>query len=175
MSSIFFWKEWTKPYRSLWYLLSFIFFFAVAYMWFYYATQPDGVIQWEKIQQQKIVETTVHSFRLGPFQLNVPAESYVIFEYLQGGVLHHNTTASYLFLGILVFCAMIILTIITSLDGFWYYAGMGLFILFCTSLRFDVVALFNVKGILPPLIIISAYTAVSFYFKSVRSHTTFLK
>jgi hypothetical protein len=174
MSSISFWKGWTPSYRKLWFAASGIFLFSLLFMWFSYFQGAGGVIQWEKIQEQKIIETTVHSFRLGPFSLTVPGESYVIFEYLQGGVLQHNTTASYIFLAILMFSAMVLLSAITTFGRFWYFGGMSLFILFVVSLRLDALRIFGMSGIAVPTAILVVFLAVSFYFKSFSPHTSFI-
>lgn len=174
MPPISFWKDWTPSYRKLWFAASGIFIFSLLFMWFSYFQGAEGIIRWEKLQEQQIVEATVHSFRLGPFTLTVPGESYVIFEYLQGGVLQHNTTASYIFLAILMFSAMMLLAVITSLERFWYFAGISLFILFGVSLRIDALRLFGLHGIAVPAAILVVYLAVSFYFKSFRPETSFI-
>src|SRR5687767_11134750 len=106
MSSLFFWKTWSTSNRNVWFMLSFLFIFSILFMWFSYFQGAEGIIDWLKLQDQKVIETAVHQFKLGPFELTVPGESYVIFEYFQGSELHHNITASYIFLFVLVFCAM---------------------------------------------------------------------
>jgi hypothetical protein len=168
MSSLFFWKNWNTTYRRTWFILSGVFIVSLLFMWFCYWQGTEGVIHWERIQEQKTIETTVHSFRLGPFQLTVPGESYVIFEFLQGSDLEHNVTASYIFLGVLIFCAMVLLSIITVLERFWYFAGMSLFILFVVALRLDVLALFGQQGIVVPAAVLLIFLLVSFYFKSIN-------
>jgi hypothetical protein len=173
MQSFFFWKEWPRPYQTLWAALSGLFIFSLLFLWFNYFQGANGVIHWEKIQEQKIVETTVHNFRLGPFQLNVPGESYVIFEYFQGSELHHNTLASYIFLLVLIISSMVLLTAITTLPKFWYFTAMALFILFVLSLRLEVLLLFGLRGFMIPVIIIAFFIALSFYFKSFRPATGF--
>ncbi len=174
MRSLFFWRNWPTDYRLFWFLISAVFIFSICFMWFGYFQGTDGVISWEKIQEQKIIETTVHAYRLGPFTLSVPGESYVIFEYLQGSDLHHNVAASLIFLVVTIICSLILLTIITTLDKFWFFTGMALFILFVVSLRLDVLHLFGLKGIIVPAGILLLFISLSFYFKSIRPHTSFL-
>jgi hypothetical protein len=173
MSSIFFWRDWSAPYKRFWFLLLGLFVISFSLAWYYYFTQPASVISWEKIQEQKVIETTVHSFNVGPFKLSVPAESYVIFEYHQGSDLHHNTLASYIFLGILIFLALVLLTTITAMEGFWYFAAMSLFILFGVSLRLDVLQIFGLTGVIVPTVVLLVFTLLSYYFKSLRPETDF--
>lgn len=173
MLSIFFWRDWSGAYKRFWFLLLGLFIIAFSLAWYYYFTQPAGVISWEKIQEQRIIETTVHAFNVGPFKLSVPAESYVIFEYHQGSDLHHNVFASYTFLGILIFLSLVLLTTITAMEGFWYFAAMSIFILFGVSLRLDVLQIFGLTGVIVPAVVLLVFTLLSYYFKSLRPQTGF--
>jgi hypothetical protein len=174
MSSLYFWKTWTTPYRRIWFALSGVFIFSMLFMWYTYFQGTSGVIHWEKIQEQKTIETVVHDFKLGPFMLKIPGENYLIFEYFQGSDLHHNTTASYVFLLVLIVCVVVLLTVITTLQRFWYFAGMGLFIVFLVSLRLDVLLIFGIRGYTVPAIVLALFVGISFYFNSIRSHTDFI-
>ncbi|HEU5145468.1 MAG TPA: hypothetical protein VFT90_02090, partial [Chryseosolibacter sp.] len=106
MQSLLFWKDWPKNEKTVWLTISCLLIFSIAWMWFSWFRGAEGVIDWQRLQEQKIIETTVHEFRLGPFQLNVPGESYVIFEYINGSAVEHNQVASYLFLGMLIISSM---------------------------------------------------------------------
>lgn len=174
MQSLYFWRNWLPDYRWLWYIFSGVFLFSLIALWFFYFQGPYGIIDWEKIQEQKVIETTVHTFQLGPFQLSVPAESYVIREYLKGSDIHHNFAASYIFLGVLAFSIIVMLTIITTLERFWYLVGMSLFIIFLVALRLEVLMLFGVQGLTVPIIVMALYGLLSYYFKSIRPSVSFI-
>jgi hypothetical protein len=174
MHSFFFWKIWLREYRLFWYIAAGLFFFSLAFMWFSYVRGADGVIEWEKLQEQKAIESTVHTFRLGPFELNVPAESYVIFEYFNGSNIIPDTFASYLYLALLVISAVTMLTVISTIERFWYFIAMALFILFIVSLRFEVLGIFGIAGRLPVALILVLFIVPSFYFNRLRPHTSFL-
>jgi hypothetical protein len=174
MQSFFFWKGWPKDYRWMWYALSSIFILSLGAFWIYYFQGTGAVIEWERIQEQKIIETTVNSFRLGPFQLSVPSESYVIFEYLSGGEIKHNLVATGVFLTVFAFCAVILLALITTLERFWYFAGMSIFIVLLITLRLDVLQLFGSTGYVVPAAILLIYVVTSFYFRYFRTRTSFI-
>lgn len=164
MQSIFFWKDWTKEYRLIGYCLAAVFVFSLVFYWISYWRGIDGIVHWDTIQEQKIVETTVHSFRLGPFNLDVPADSYVIFEYFNGSFPDPNTTASYIFLGVMIISAVVLITVITTLEGFWFFGGMALVIFFIVSLRLEVVGLFGMYNRVPLVVVLVLYGAGCFYF-----------
>ncbi len=172
MHALFFWEDWPKSYKTIWLALSAIFLFSLGYLWVAWTQGPDNIIEWQRIQEQKIIETTVHEFRTGPFHLSVPGESYVIFEYFQGSDVVHNQIASYIFLIVLVACAMVLLTVITTLHRFWYFAGTGLFVVFVLSLQLDVPVVFGIRGYTIPVIVSLMFVIVGYYFKSFRPDTT---
>jgi hypothetical protein len=174
MNSLMFWKGWHREYRIFGFLLFFVFLFSVGFLWYSYFRGEDNVISWQRLQEQKQIETTVHSFQLGPFNLDVPGETYIIFEYLNGGALIPNTIASYLYLILLVFSAVVLLTIVTSTQRFWFYAGMALFMLFVISFRFETLGLCDSYSQIPTAVIIGIYVLISFYFNKLRSQTSFV-
>jgi hypothetical protein len=168
MQSSFFWQNWPRDQRIIWNGLSVIFLCSILYLWINYFNGANGVIEWEKLQEQKTIETTVHQFRLGPFNLAIPGESYVIFEYLAGSEVHHNFIASYIFLAVFSLAVVILLSIVTTLEGFWYFLGMSIFIILVVSLRFDVLLIFR-QRLAVPVAILVLYSAASFYYKYIRT------
>ncbi|SKC89024.1 tetratricopeptide repeat protein [Ohtaekwangia koreensis] len=175
MQSLFFWKNWLKDYRWIGYATAAVFFLSLFFLWFSYFQGVDGVIHWDTIQEQRTVETTVHNFRLGPFVLNIPAESYTILEYFNGSSVEPNTTASYIFLFVLIASAIILLTVITTIERFWYFFGMALFILFVVSLRLEVLGIFGQFNRIPVVMALVLYIVPAFYFNRFKTSVSFMK
>jgi Flp pilus assembly protein TadD len=157
----------------MWFGVIGVFAFSFIFLWFSYFQGADGVIHWEKIQEQKVLESTIHTFNVGPFELSVPAENYVIIEYFNGSALSINEWSSLIFVAVLVFSSVVLLTVITTLERFWYFAGMGLFILFVVSLRLEVVAIFAQRNQIPAMGIMSVFVILSYYFNAIRPSVSF--
>jgi hypothetical protein len=174
MQTRWFWKNWTTDFRAIGYGLAVLFVAGFFLLWISYFQGSSSVIQWETFQHQVTRETVSHSFELGNFEFSIPIESYLTFEYFNGGSVHPNTTASYLFLFTLVACALVLLSVINMLDRFWFIAGMGLFILFLVSLRLEVLRLFSFQGRPIPIAVITIYFLISLYFNFFRSSTRFV-
>src|SRR3954469_13760893 len=134
MSSFFFWKAWSKDYRYTWYVLMAFLLFTIVFLWIVNVNGTGNVIHWDNIQEQKVVETTVHSFKLGPLTLDIPADNYVIFEYLNGSGVTPNTTSYYIFIAVVVFSAVVLITVASALEGVWFYVGTSLVIFFIAGL-----------------------------------------
>lgn len=174
MQSVWFWRSWSGDYRLFWYVCAALFVLGISFLWYSYFKGPSRVIGWEKFYEQKTVETISHAFEVGTFEFSIPIESYLTYEYFRGGSIQPNARAFYLFIAGLVLCALIILTVITTVSRFWYFAGMGLFILFLVSLRLEVLKLFGQTGQIFPIAIIGVYILTSFYFSFIRTATPFI-
>src|SRR5690606_13506544 len=133
-----FWKAWLPEYRYTWYAVAVVFILSIVFYAYSYFRGHDSILHWEKIQEQKVIASTLDRFSVGPFELSVPGDNYVILEYFNGSNIEPNTIATSLFLVMLSIGAVVVLTIITTLDRFWFVLGMVLFILFVASLRLKV-------------------------------------
>lgn len=169
----FFWKNWTSEYRYAWYVTGGAFIIAVLFMWHSYLRGNDAVIHWQKLQEQKSVESIEHTFSVGPFELSVPAENFVIYEYFNGSDLEPNKIAPVIYLVLLGVSLVILLTIMSTLDRFWFIVGMVLFILFLYSLRLKVLAIFGQINHIPLISFSLLLTGLCVYFNMIRMETGF--
>ena len=157
------------------YVLIGVFLAALLFLWYGYILDTDGIIHWERFQEQKVVETTVHEFRLGPFVLNVPGDSYAILEYFNGSHIAPNTTASYIFLLLIAIASIALLAVSTTLPRYWFFVAMGLFIVFVVSLRFEVLAIAGYTDRVVVIVVLLMYVAPAFYFNQIRSNIPFVR
>ncbi|HTF18977.1 MAG TPA: hypothetical protein VK658_12940, partial [Chryseolinea sp.] len=164
-----FWKSWITEYRRVWYLVAGVLLATMAFLWLHRYDEADGVTEWIKLQEQKVIDTVIHTFTLGPFRLTVPAETYVILEYFQGSNIVPNTLASYIFLFCLVFGSAVLITVISTLPRFWYFIGLAFFIMFLVSLRFEVLGIFGLYTRVVDGVVIALFALASFYFNRTRS------
>lgn len=158
----------------MWWVCLIFFLLSLSLMWYSYAVDPNLAFSWETREEQRTIETTSHSISIGNFEFLVPVESYLTYVFFQGSSFHAPELAAYLFLAALTLSAIVLLSVITTLSRFWYFTGMGLFILFLVSLRFDVLRPFGLTGQVIPGVIIVCYAGTSFYFHFIRSAAPFL-
>ena len=174
MQNLAFWKTWLPGYRWILYCVASLFVVSLLFMWFSYFVGDAAVVHWEKFQEQKLIEATIHTFNVGPFELQVPADTYVIYEYFNGSALTPNVTASYIFLVIVMLAAGVILTVITTIERFWFFIGMGLFILFVFYLKLDVLQIGGQRTLIPTAVILVVFSGLAYYFRSFRPETSLL-
>lgn len=173
MQSLFFWKNWTREYKFWWYALIVLLLAGLIFLWAGYFRAPQGLTAWDTYQDQQTIESISHTFDVGNFEFVVPIDSYTTFEYYHAGPLQVSTTTSYIFVAVLALMSMVLLTVITTLPRFWYYTGVGLFVLFLVSMRLDVLGLFGQRNFTPVIVTAVVFIAVSFYFNAFNTTASF--
>ncbi|MEJ1238691.1 hypothetical protein WBG78_11205 [Chryseolinea sp. T2] len=168
-----FWRSWVTTYRRLWYVIAGVLLASVAFLWLHRYDGAGGVTQWIKLQEQKMIDSVIHTFTLGPFKLTIPAESYVILEYFHGSNIVPDTSSAYIFLFCLIFGSAVLLTVISTLSRYWYFIGLAFFLMFMLSLRFEVLGIFNIYSRSVDGVIIGLFALTSYYFNRIRPSTAF--
>lgn len=173
MNKFWFWKTWNTTYKLHTYLLMAVMVISFVFFAFYYFKGVNSVISWENFQEQKIVETSIHEFQLGPFEITVPVNVYLLFEYFQGGKLQPNLYISYVFVLVMAIAFVYLVTIFSALEKFWYFIASGLIILFLVSLRLDVLQVAGLGNSWFTIGTIAAFLLPSFYFNAFNKTATF--
>lgn len=173
MQSLFFWKNWTREYKFWWYALIVLLLAGLVFLWAGYFRAPQGLTAWNTYQDQQNIESISHTFDVGNFEFVVPIDSYTTFEYYHAGPLQVSTTTYYIFVAVLALMSIVLLTVITTLPRFWYYTGVGLFVLFLVSMRLDVLGLFGQRNFTPVIVTAVVFIAVSFYFNAFNTTASF--
>ncbi|MFO7258501.1 MAG: hypothetical protein DIU61_012430 [Bacteroidota bacterium] len=163
-----FWKSWKPEHRYAWYITASAFVLALAFYAFSYYRGVDGILHWEKIQEQKVIESTLDTYRLGPFELSVPGDNYVILEYFNGSAIEPNMVGIYLYLVMLAIGVVVLLAVVTTFDRFWFIAAMALLILFWYSLRLRVLEVFGQLNDIPLVVTLIAFGGLAIYFNMIR-------
>ncbi|MFN5549189.1 MAG: hypothetical protein ACK5BJ_08555, partial [Bacteroidota bacterium] len=149
MRALAFWREWAKTYQYLLFLLSAITILSALAFWSIYLVESPSAFSWEELQQIQTIDSNGNSFLVGPFEVNEPISSLVLFESYLGSELQPVNFAYYLFLACLSIGVLTIAAIITTLKRFSFFVGMSLLILWLTGLNLESLQLFGLDNRLP--------------------------
>ncbi len=174
MYTIQFWKDWPKVYQRIFWIAAVAFAFSLIFLWISYFKAPAPAITWQYVEEQELNEVPAQTFQLGPFDLTVHADNYLIFERLLGNDLTPNIFASYLLVSLMALVMIMTLSIITALSRFWYFVGAGIFILFIASLRLEIIQVFGRTDKIFTIGILLAYVPVTYYLNAIRTSVSFL-
>ncbi len=173
MSSFQFWKSWHKTDQIIFLVCCICIVPAIIFFWQGWLVSPAPVITFEHFQQVQQVEATSHTFKVGLINLAVPADSYVILENIFGSRLQPNVLASYIFLVGLSVSFLFLVTIISSLTRFWFLIGMGLVILFLSSLQLEALEVFGLKNKTIAITLVLLFGGLAYYFHFIKKEATF--
>lgn len=134
----------------------------------------SATTSWEVRYAQHTTETEITSFSIGEFQFTVPADLYLTYAYFQGSAIQPRPLAGSIFIMGLMLSITLVVAIVTTLPRFWFFAGMGLLIVFVITLRLEVLYLFEVHGRTVPVILLALLIALAFYFNVLRPQTSLL-
>ncbi|MBK8290817.1 MAG: hypothetical protein IPK96_07500 [Flammeovirgaceae bacterium] len=174
MHTIQFWKSWNKPYQYFFWFLSVLLIVAIGFFWYSYILTPAPVITWQYYQELQQEEIPIRFVQIGLHSLPVQADIFMISEAQLGSQLTPNLTASYIFLFSILIFILVSLTLITTLNRFWFLIGVGTFSLVLISLQIEVLEVFGLTNKIPTATILILIIALAYYFQAFRSQTSFV-
>nr|WKN36224.1 hypothetical protein K4G66_28060 [Tunicatimonas sp. TK19036] len=134
MNNMFFWRNWHPVSRRVYVgMLLLLAAIMVSFLFIY----PKGflnVVSWERISELKQVPVAQEPITVGLFSFSYALDYNTVTETFLGSNLHLSPEGAYLLLAIVAVAWIMLLTIISAVDGFWYYVGVllviGLILLF---------------------------------------------
>jgi TPR repeat protein len=173
MNQLFFWTDWQTPYKQLYWGLLILFFSTVAFFLTAWAIGLDLTFPWQTYAQSETIQITIDTIQIGPYQLPLEVDSYLLTESFEGGGLTLYNWPSYLYVGLLGLIFSMALTCVTTLMRFWYLVGMAIVITFLMSLKLENLLLFGSVDKLGLVIVFVLYVPLSYYFQSINNLVTF--
>lgn len=170
-----FWQGWVADYKIL--AVSLLIFFVASMVCLFYPVLMGNsiAIDWSTFQEQKSIESIIHQFDSGPYLLSIPAENYILYEYLQGSNMDTSDIGSLIALAGLMIGFIVLVSILTTLDNFWFYVGSALAIIFIVSLQLDVLMLFGIQDkFIIPAFAIGLYAIPIAFFRYFNRSTAFV-
>jgi Tfp pilus assembly protein PilF len=175
MQSLFFWKNWSKPFQFAFWVLAGLAFIAILFFGYAYFQNPSLFISWDQFQQLELINVPIRNFSVGLETISVPADNYLLFETLAGSALQSAPWVFYIFLFFLINGFIVLLSIITTLKRFSFLIGMGLFILVMVSLHLETLQLFGLTNKISTIVVLLFFGGLAYYFHSFKVTASFLQ
>lgn len=170
-----FWQGWPRGNRIFFLVFLSVFLAALIYMWVAYFIEPAPAIELQTISEAEIDEIPVDQFQKGPFSFVINGNNYVILQRQLGTVLKTNEMVGYSYLFVLAIFVIGMLAVISTLSRFYYLVGMGIFILFVSTLSTEVLGVFGIFGKTFAVVMMMLYGLTSFWFFYFAVGTSFTK
>jgi hypothetical protein len=174
MWTIQFWQGWPRANRIFLLLFAIAFALTMIAMWVGHIEGPAPAIELRSITEPDFTEIPVDQFRKGPFDFTVRGNNYAIIQRQLGSLLQTSDVVSYGYLVALAVFVIGMLAVISTLSRFYYLVGMGMFILFVTSLSPELLGVLGNYGKMFTIVIMAFYGLASFYIFYFKTTASFL-
>lgn len=132
-------------------------------------------IDWNILAEADKAPVIINEFSIGPFNLTQMGETSIFFKKF-AGTASLVSAKNYLFFAFMVtLAAAIVITVISSVQKFWFYIGAALFSLFLVSLKLELLLLFDSNEKIGLVIALIVFLALSYYFNRVNTGISLIK
>ncbi len=169
MSSLFFWKEWSRSYRLLYLGSLVLVLISLVLFLMAWARGIGNVVSWNILSELNDLPVTLHTFTDGLLDFSVPGTAYAVSEqFVTSAMRVEPGMAAALLVGICI-TFVLLLSALTRFDRTRYLVGMGMLILGLAFFRFEMLEVpgLGSNGLFLVLAII--FGSVSYYFHAFRS------
>jgi hypothetical protein len=170
MKSLYFWKEWHRPYKNLYWTFLVLAILVFIYGIYNYWVGAGHVIHWELVNLLEPLKTVVETVSAGNFKFNIPLDNFIVFQYFEGSNLTIGPGNGYLFLLIVILSVNLIMALLTTMPKIWFYAGMGGFIGFMVMMNIDQIMLFGQPDKTALIIVLVLYLSPAYFFREINDN-----
>lgn len=171
---MYFWKDWSNPFRIFLYLLIFLAVVSVAFFCFTYFSGYNLVINWRSVAYFQQVDLILDKIEVFPFQLDIPTDNLVILQRFNASPYQVNLVFNHILLIFTFISFVVLLTISSFLSRLWFLISMALWILILSTLRLELLLFNGEPGYLPLIIIGGSTVGLNYYFNDFGKSISFI-
>jgi hypothetical protein len=171
MNQLWFWKSWSKYEQNL--LKGMMVLTILSLILFLYiltqGSEPN--ITQQVIGKLSKVSVPFYSTQIGPVSLNSPVSALVVFQYFDFSSFEFNPVFFYIHLSFLGLAIALGATLISCIEGFWYYIAVGLFVVFLMLMNLQELFLFESTENYTLIISLSCLLPLTYFFSAFKQDT----
>ncbi|MEK6481543.1 hypothetical protein WJR50_28625 [Catalinimonas sp. 4WD22] len=168
MNRWYFWKSWHPHTKSIYWGLIVILGLFLLYFTYNFFVSPDQLIDWQKISNIEKVKVPTESFRVGLFDLSYEFDNYVITEVYRGSDIQISQATFIIQLLAVSLSLILLLVVISALEGFWFYFGALVFTGILISFKLEQLLLFGQADKTGLIISLAFYLPSLYYFNQLK-------
>jgi len=169
MSSLFFWKEWSRPYRFAYLISLSAVFVALILFIVAWGRGLGNVVRWDVLSELNELPVTFRTFTDGLLDYAVNGKAYAVSEQFVASPMQVNPHIATALLAGICIAFTLLLSAITRFDRVRYLVGMGALILGLAFFRFEMLEVPGLGGSRLFLILTVLFGSVSYFFHTFRS------
>lgn len=169
MQSKFFWNSWPNHQKVPFVILLFVFTGAMVSMLLADYLGIHQSLDWNTLAEADKTTVIINEFTAGPFKLTQTGDISLFLKKFAGTSPLISSFSYTLFAAFVIVLVLLIATVISTLEKFWFYIGAALFALFLVSLKLELLLLFDSSEKIGLIIALVIYLVTLFYFNQVNS------
>ena len=170
MNNFAFWSDWEKPFQWTFKILVSIFILSIFTFLIIQWGDMSPVYYWKLTGYIENLNFPVFSNHSEFIESTIHTDLPIIFQKVFGGSKTLPSTYTYVYLILLYICLMGCLTISTYLEKFYYYMGIGLWILLVVLSGIGNVGFFDLYNQSAIIVVLLLFIPVSYYFNAINEH-----
>ncbi|WP_420581750.1 tetratricopeptide repeat protein [Reichenbachiella sp.] len=170
MNKFAFWTEWARPFKLTFILLtSLLLLFCIAFLAIQWG-ELSPFYYWKLTGYIENISFPIFSNHSDFIESTITIDLPLIFQKVFGGSKVLPSYFSYAYLILLYICLVGCLTISTYLEKFWYYVGVGFWILLIVLSGIGNVGFFGIYNQTAIIIVLLLFVPVSYYFNAINEN-----
>ena len=168
MSSLVFWKDWSRPYRFTYVAGLSAFIISLVLFLIAWSRGLGNVVHWDVLSELNELPITFHSFSDGLLDYAVNGKAYSVSEQFVAGAMQVQPgVATALLVGIGI-AFVLLLSAVTRFDRIRYLISMAILILGLAFFRWEMLEIPGLGGNYLFLILTFLFSSLSYYFHAFR-------
>ncbi len=168
MNDFAFWKSWHPTSRTVYVSLLGLFILCIGCFFLIYPQGFLNVVSWERISELVDLPVAQRPITIGLFSFSYALDFNLVQEHFLGSSLKLSPVGAYLLLSMVAITWIFLLTIISAVDGFWYYAGTLLLLGILLLFQFEQLLWFGQVQKLGLIIAFIVFLGPTFYFQHIK-------
>jgi tetratricopeptide (TPR) repeat protein len=172
MSSLFFWKDWSRAHRLTYLISAFAFIISLVVLAIAWARGLENVVHWDVLSELNELPITFHSFSDGLLDYAVNGKAYAVSEQFVASEMQVRPGVATAFLVGICLSFVLLMSAITRFDRIRYLISMAVLILALAFFRWEMLDMPGLGGNYLFLLLTFIFGSVSYYFHAFRPDYT---
>lgn len=168
MKGLFFWKVWSPSERRITVAAFLLIFLSIVFFTIKSIDPLANVIRWNVLSELSDLSIVVDIFRLNQWQYGVSIPSHLVTESFIASVMETDFLTIRIFWLFALIGLSFILAALTTMQRFWYLAGMIIFIMLLAFSRLETLSVFGAGNRTLFLLTVILYGGITYYFHAFR-------
>ena len=169
MSSLFFWNQWSRPYRLAYLGSLSLFIVSLLLFGIVWARGLDNVVRWDVLSELNELPITLHAFTDGLLDYAVGGKAYAVSEQFVASAMQVRPGVATAFLFGIGVAFVLLLSAVTRFDRVRYLVSMAALILGLAFFRWEMLEVPGLSGNYLFLLLTFLFGSLSYYFHAFRA------